>query len=173
MFFAHLPMFHVEHMRILLIFSISFLLFGCDRPDPQPQLKDPIYLDIQSEITSLQQSLDSETKTLQEHLKTLAEVVPQTGQNKYAQKRVDESKALLNKISQELEYQKLKLQAQEKKARFDYKKAFESKEVWPNPSEWSEYQTEKRFRNAKKTWDVESRLKELSSGNEKETVEHH
>lgn len=165
-------MFHVEHMRIYLILCISILLFGCDRPDPQPQLRDPIYLDIQSEITSLQQAFDSESKTLQEHQKTLSEVIPQTGQIKYAQKRVDESKAVLNKMAQELEYQRLKLQAQEKKARVSYKKAHNLKEAWPNPTEWSEYQAEKRFRSAKKTWDVESRMKELSSEQEKNPGEH-
>lgn len=149
-------------MRILIIFCFSFLLFGCNRPDPQPQLKDPIYLDIQSEISALQQSIDAESKSLEGHLKSLEEVVPQTGQIKYAQKRVDESKAIINKLRQELEYQKLKLQAQEKNARTSYKKAYEVSEPWPNPKEWNVYQAEKRFRNAKKTWDVESRLKELS-----------
>lgn len=173
MFFRYLPMFHVEHMRFSLLLCFSLLLIGCDRPDPQPQLRDPIYLDIQSEITSLQQSLDAESKTLIEHQKSLAEVVPQTGQIKYAQKRVDESKAVLNKLNQEIEYQRLKLQAQEKKARASYKKAHESKEAWPNPTDWSEYQTEKRFRTAKKTWDVENRMKELTSEKEKRPEEHH
>jgi len=96
-------------MRIIAAFSIILALTACNKPDPNPELKDPIYSDLQTQLTAATQSLEAEKKKLEGFEKDLAAVVPQTGQVKYAQKRVFESQALVTKWEQEKAYLELKI----------------------------------------------------------------
>lgn len=157
-------MFHVEHtMKILILFiSASFFLLGCNQPDSHPELKDPIYADINASLGSVSQDLDAELKTLEEHEQALKDIVPQTGQIKFAEKRVFESKARLNRLEQEKKYLELKLEARRKEARTSYLSAFNKKETWPPPEEWSQYLAEKNLRNAKRAWDVKERMEKAN-----------
>ncbi len=150
-------------MKLLFVtISTLMILIGCNRPDSNPELKDPIYADINSTLGSVSQELDAEMKSLAEHEQALKDVVPQTGQVKFAEKRVFESKARINKLEQEKTYLELKLTARLKEARKSYLAAFEKKESWPNPDEWSAYQAEKSLRNAKRAWDVKERMEKAN-----------
>lgn len=147
---------------LLLTISALIVLVGCNRPDSNPELKDPIYADINATLGSVSQDLESEIKTLTEHEQALKDVVPQTGQIKFAEKRVFESKARITRLEQEKQYLELKLNARLKEARKSYRIAFEKKENWPNPDEWNEYQAEKSLRNAKRAWDVKERMEKAN-----------
>ncbi|MFM6929931.1 MAG: hypothetical protein ACKOX6_15785 [Bdellovibrio sp.] len=147
-------------MKIIAAFLIIFTLAACNKPDPNPELKDPIYSDLQTQLTTATQSLEAEKKKLEGFEKDLAAVVPQTGQIKYAQKRVFESQALVAKWEQEKAYLELKIEQRKLTAIKSYKKAFAKKEDWPDPKEWSSYQAEQKLRNAKRSWDVKERMKE-------------
>lgn len=148
-------------MRLLSVIIISILLISCNKPDPHPELKDPIYSDVSALLATTTQALEAEKKTLEGNIKALGDVVPQTGQIKYAQKRVDESKAKIVFLEQEKQYLELKRAARQKEAQKSYSVAFKKGETWPNPEEWRSYEAEKRLRNAKRNWDVKERMKEL------------
>lgn len=147
-------------MRIIAALFIILTLTACNKPDPNPELKDPIFADLQTQLGAATQSLEAEKKKLEGFEKDLAAVVPQTGQIKYAQKRVFESQALVNKWEQEKAYLELKIEQRKNTAVKSYKKAFAKKEEWPDPKEWTSYQAEQKLRNAKRSWDVKSRMKE-------------
>lgn len=150
--------------KILAAILISIALVGCKKPDPHPELKDPIYSDLQAQLGAVTAALNAERKTLADHQKTLSEVKPQTGQIKYATKRVNESQQKINRLEQEEKYLSLKVVARQKSARKSYFAAFKKEEAWPNPDEFRAYQSEMRLRNAKKTWDVKQRLAETGLG---------
>lgn len=154
-------------MRYFAVIILSLLLSACNKPDPTPELKDPIYNDIQADLAATSAALEGELKTLEGFEKELSEVVPQTGQIKYAQKRVNESKEKINRYEQEKMYLELKLEARKKESKRSYMKSYKKGEPWPDPAEWSSYQTEKRLRNAKRSWDAKSRIQELGLGQEK------
>ncbi|WP_374076517.1 hypothetical protein [Bdellovibrio bacteriovorus] len=156
--------------RLLSVTIILFALTACNKPDPNPELKDPIYSDLTASLAATTQALEGEKKTLEEHEQTLKDVVPQTGQIKYAQKRVDESKDRITRLEQEKQYLELKIEARKKSSKKSYLKAFKKGEPWPDPKEWDSYQIEKKLRNAKRTWDVNERLKETGFGQEKTPV---
>ncbi|ASD62089.1 hypothetical protein B9G79_00190 [Bdellovibrio bacteriovorus] len=166
-FFADVPRGTTVFMRIITLFLLTFSLIACSKPDPNPELKDPIFNDYQSQLGATSAALESEKKGLEGFEKELAEVVPQTGQIKYAQKRVRESKEKITRLEQEKQYLELKIEARRKEAKRSYSKAFKKGETWPDPQEWASYQTEQRFRNAKKSWDVKERMKEVGLGEEK------
>lgn len=153
-------------MRLISLFIITMCLLACNKPEKNPELKDPIYSSLNSALTTNNQAIEAEKKTLEEHQKTLEDVVPQTGQIKYAQKRVRESKERINRLEQESQYLQLKIKARAAAARKSYLAAFNKGESWPDPREWESYQTEQRLRNAKKVWDVQDRIKQAAK-NEK------
>ncbi|WP_210415550.1 hypothetical protein [Bdellovibrio sp. NC01] len=147
-------------MRIIAAILILFTLAACNKPDPNPELKDPIYSDLQTKLGAATAAVEAEKKKLEGFEKDLETVVPQTGQIKYAQKRVFESQALIVKLEQEKAYLELKIEQRKKEAAISYHKAFAKKEEWPNPKEYASYQAEEKLRTAKRTWDVKSRMKE-------------
>ncbi|XGC80860.1 hypothetical protein ACES2L_16165 [Bdellovibrio bacteriovorus] len=154
-------------MRIISLIIISLCLFACNKPEKNPELRDPIYSAIEAELKATEVAIAGEEKTLADHEKTLANVVPQTGQIKYAQKRVAESKNKLSKLLQEKQYLELKKKARVREAKKTYLAAFKKGESWPNPKEWESFQAEERLRKAKRTWDVQERIKQAGLGNEK------
>ncbi|MNJ91076.1 hypothetical protein D3C87_87210 [compost metagenome] len=147
-------------MKIITLLFLSFLaLSGCNKPDPTPELKDPIYGDLNSRLGAVTAELSAEKKVLEGHQLTLSQVTPQTGQIKYAQKRVYESQAKITKMEQEKQYLELKIQERKKESRRSYNKAFQKGETWPDMAEYDSYKAEIRLRNAKRTWDVKERMK--------------
>lgn len=145
--------------KILLLTFIT-LLVSCNKPIPNPELKDPIYNDINVRFAEASQLLAAEKKTLSGHEKDLAEAIPQTGQTILAQKKVFESKNKITKLEQEVQFLKLKVAARKKHAVEAYGQAFSKNEPWPDPKEWEQYQQEKNVRNKPKEWSVKNRLKE-------------
>lgn len=161
------PMFHVEQwdsMKYFFVIAALLTILGCKKPDPNPELKDLIYNDLASSLEVTAKTLESEKKTLEGYIKELAEVPPQTGQNKAAQKHVEDSRAKINYFEQEKAYLELKIESRKKAARKSYLVAYEKQLPWPDQGEWRSYEMEKKFRTAKKTWDVKSRIKELRLG---------
>ncbi|MGE5086962.1 MAG: hypothetical protein ACM3MG_11720, partial [Bacillota bacterium] len=62
-------------MRIITAFAILFLITACNKPDPNPELKDPIYADLQTQLGAATQALEAEKKKLEGFEKDLAAVV--------------------------------------------------------------------------------------------------
>lgn len=147
-------------MKYLLCLLFILAFSGCSKPDPAPELKDPIYSDLNNQYAATTQAIDAEKKVLEGHLKDLSGAIPQTGQTKLAQKRVRESKDKITRLEQEAKYLKLKIDARKKTARSSYQEAYKSQKAWPDPNEWKVYEAEKRFREAKRNWDVKQRIKD-------------
>lgn len=150
--------------KILMFIILSTALISCNKPDPNPELKDPIFNDLNSKLGSARQALEAEKKALQEHEQALRDVVPQTGQIKYAQKRVYDAQAKIQKLGQEIRYLELKIQSRKSEAKKSYLVAFKKGEEWPNPAEYTMYDAANRLRAAKSSWDTNARVKALAPG---------
>jgi len=139
------------------------LLFvaGCNRPDPNPELKDPIYLDIQKELQDAKREVENQEKQVEEFKKVLAGVVPQTGQIKFAQKRFEESTAKLKKDQQMLRYWLIRLEDRRLESKKLYSVAFAKDKPWPNQQEWLDYKTTRTAQLKPKLWSLDDRFREL------------
>ena len=164
MFFLKTPMFHVEqlNMRIVSVLISIFLLVSCDKPDPNPELRDPIFNDLNSRLAASVQALAAEKKNYDEQKEAVEAAIPQTGQLKRAQRRLYESENQLTRLEQEKKYLELKIESQRNSAKTAYMESYRKKQPWPNPEDWEAYSLEKKFRSAKKQWSVKDRIKELS-----------
>ncbi len=156
-------------MKALFLIFITFSMFSCNRPDPQPELQDAIYRDLVSQLGITKKNIEDFSKILQEQEAAAASVKPQTGQIKYAEKRVWETRNHLQKLQQQEKYWKLRIAERQVHARAQYLRAFKEGKTWPDPEEVKQYMSEKRLRQASQQWDAKDRIKDFQKSEAKET----
>lgn len=151
-------------MRIFIVFTLILTILGCDKPNPEPEKLDPIYSEMEKEASAAGNALKAAEKELEGFEKELAAVVPQTGQIKYAQKRVSETQAKITKLRQMEQYWKLRVESRKVWAREKYLEAYHQKKPWPPPEEFTEYQAQKKLEEAPRAWDLKGRLEQAKLG---------
>lgn len=162
MFYAKIPMFHVEHrvtMRILVLLFITIGLFGCTKPNPTPELADEIYQDLMSQAGEVKKEAESEKKKLEGFKKDLDKAPPQTGEIKYAQKRYFESEMKVQKLEQLAKYFEIKAEDRKRYTKHEYMKAFKAGKSWPTPEEIEAYKQYKLSSKVDGGWDSRKRVK--------------
>lgn len=149
-------------MTQFFYFFIIMALFtlGCSKPDPHPELRDPIYIDLQAKEKELATSIESEKKNLDEASAKMSAASPQTGQIKYARKHYFETKKRLEKIQQLHRYYKLRIESRAIEAQDAYLDAYDKKqpESWPNKDEFEEYRARESARMKSRNWSVKERI---------------
>lgn len=149
-------------MKKLVLTFILLVLCACNKPDPNPELRDPIFRDLEAKQKEASAALEAEKKTLEEAEKTLAGVVPQTGQIKFARKRLFESKARIEKLEQLKRYYTLRLESRKYEAQDDYLTAFDKGQgkEWPPAEDFADYQVQESARTKSRNWNVKKRIEE-------------
>ena len=154
-------MFYVEQFKFLVLFSAILLCFSaCEKRDEAPELKDPIYIDMNSQLSAAEKSANDARLKILEGTNELKSAVPQTGQSKLAQKKIFQAEKLKSIYEQQIKYWKIRINERAMQARIEYNKAFTAKEKWPKPEEYERYLSEKRLRLANIQWDAKSRLED-------------
>lgn len=148
--------FYISIIALLFLFAA-----GCEKPHPHPELLDPIYSDMLKMEDEYKKAAESEKKNLEEFELALKNVVPQTGQIKYAQKRYYESLARYERMKQMELYWGVRAKSRKRSDSIEYIKAFNKKEVWPNPDEYKEYKSFKDAQKPIRPWKLEDRMAEL------------
>lgn len=133
---------------------------GCSKPDPHPELRDPIYNDLLANEKELATSIESEKKNLEEALAKVTAASPQTGQIKYARKHYFETQKRLEKIKQLHRYYQLRIESRTIEAQDSYLDAYDKKqaEAWPNKDEFEEYKARESARTKNRNWSVKERI---------------
>lgn len=160
-FYEKFPMFHVEHrvcMYYLTLFIVLFGLSACNKPNPNPELADPIYLDLQQQAQNAKKDLEAELKKLEGLKKDLDAAIPQTGAIKYAQKHYFESEARVSRLQQEFKYFELKAASRKIHGNKEYTKAFKEGKSWPDSEEVEAYKVQKEISNINPSWQTKKRV---------------
>lgn len=150
----------MHKMKLILPLFLVFLSACEKKADPNAYKQDLILADLNAKADETSKAVEAAKKELEGFRKELAEVKPQTGQIKYASKRVYDTEAKITKLEQEKRYFELAAKAREREAKKLYKEAFKSGKPWPDSAGFEEYKTEERLRNAKRSWDVKQRMQE-------------
>ncbi|MBN8535624.1 MAG: hypothetical protein J0M15_01105 [Deltaproteobacteria bacterium] len=143
----------------MILFFLMFLL-GCKKDDPNPELKDKIYLDlVNQEAIELKKIEDSVAK-IQEILKSLEKSKPQTGDIKRNTIKLHDFENI--KIKQQ---QQLKMWRILKFERLKYVRKSRlalDEDSWNKTSEheFEKYYAEKKLIRSKPYWDIKDRFKE-------------
>lgn len=140
-------------MRTLfLAFFFLMTAAACNKPEPNPEKQDQIYLDLLTEQGNAEKMRTEAEKELEENKKALDAVVPQTGQIHYARKRVNEAQSKVDKLTQQIKYWTLRSESRRDYVRRKSLEAFNKGQKWDDPKEYQEYLTQKRMYQARREW---------------------
>ena len=147
-------------MRFSILIIIPFLLFGCNKPQPTPELRDPIYLDLVTKLQNTEKDLIEARGQLQEQVEAKKKVIPQTGQNKFADKRFFAAENRIALIEQQKKYFTILVEQRKMAARKSYLDAFYAKRPWPDSAEFEEYQSKNKAEAPARPWNQAERINE-------------
>lgn len=125
---------------------------GCSRPNPNPELTDLIYLDIQKELQIAEGAVVEIQKKLEEANKKFELSEPRTLDRTIALDEANKAKIAMKFAEQDVEFLKIRLERRKVEGRAAYRRAFAKGETWPDPKEFEHYLINKRLLNAPKTW---------------------
>jgi hypothetical protein len=149
---------HINLLPLALLLVCFSVIVGCEKPNPHPETLDPIFGDLESKLKLAENDLKGAEKQLEDFKDALAKVVPQTGQVKFARKRVYDSEAVVEKLKQKVEFIKIRIESRRKYAKESYMRSYQKKEPWPRPEEYQEYRAQQALEGASRSWNAKSRL---------------
>lgn len=143
------------------IFCLLLLLVACNKPDPNPELKDAIYQDMQTEMGIAEKALAEAKKNVEEQKKALNAAAPQTGRVKYAKMKVWEAEKVVDTLEQQKKYWIIRVDQRRDFIRHKSLEAFNKGVPLDRSKEVDEYMAEKRLRSAKLKWDAKQRREDF------------
>ncbi len=143
-------------MRItwVVIFSGLLLLTSCKQPDKNPELKDPIYLELAGKGPALLGKAEEQKKKIGEMKEELAEMPPRDPNRKRTQKQIFDMERGLVFILQDAKYFEVRAVQRLNFARKEYLDAFNAGKEWPDPAEYAEYQKRKALKEGPRSWEA-------------------
>lgn len=161
------PMFYVEHYMKYLIFTLialflSLSLSSCVQNITNPEQSDEIYKDYIIELGLVSKLLDSEEKNLTQVLVERQSVVPQTGQIKFANKKITDAEEKITILKQQKQYFEIKIDQRARLVKSRYGESLTpSGRAWPDVEELKLYRAVTKFNRDKISWEKTKGLKKL------------
>ena len=147
-------------MKYLFFIAFALFLASCNQRNPHPELSDEIYQDLVVELDIASKALDAEEKNLISLLKEKEKAIPQTGQIKFATKKVSDSKELIETLKQQKQFFEIKIEQR----KFDVMNRYEESlkdggRPWPDPEEIALYKSVVKFHRDKITHEKNKGIK--------------
>ncbi len=157
-----MPMFHVEHMKnhpfyLILCILTLLVLQSCEKIDETPELSDPIYGDLNNEL-SLSSKQEVEVKAqLERDLKSFRETLPQTGMYTLLRTKMSNSENLHHIILQQQKFFEIKLEQRKHEVRARYQESLKKNgRPWPDQKEIEDYKIRMKLQHDKFQWDTKN-----------------
>lgn len=158
----------------ILLLVLCVLAISCKKEDPTPELSDKIFKDLQSELEIAKKNTQNEESQQIKVAQELGHVIPQTGQRKFAEKRVFDSQNQLSTYRQQEKYFEVKLEERRIYVRKRYLESLLPRgRPWPAPEEDAEYELRLKLRRAKLDWDKKRVPRGTASHDEKPKKNEH
>lgn len=143
----------MKSASLRFLFMITTLcLVACKQEDPNPELKDPIYSDLQKRASEFKKGLEEEIKKQTDLKATLHKHEPNSLELKNAQRDLEASLKASLELDQKARYFDIRARRRLYEDRVAYREAFAKGEQWPNPREYSDYLVNMRLQAAPKNW---------------------
>jgi hypothetical protein len=132
--------------------AAAVFLSGCSSHDPNPELKDPVYLDLISIVGNVSRDIASFETAITEETINRNKFEARSKDLALANKRLREAEEKLVRAKQALAYFEIKVERRRLEARLAYEKAFQRGESWPDPNEFRAYLANKDLKSANMHW---------------------
>lgn len=137
----------------LSIFSLSIFLFlGCSRPNPTPELIDPIYRDLEEKASLSKTEAEKVSEEIKSTKEELDKLPPRDPSSRKLHQDLKNKEAKLIQLEQQALYYEIRAEKRRSYAREDYLKAFSAGKPWPNPESKEVYELVEKLRSAPKEW---------------------
>lgn len=146
-----------------MLFCILLALFGCAKENPNPELLDPIFMDLQKQVKASEAAIKELDKKISDYKKELATIEPRGPERKIIRRELGQAMAQLSRARQEFEFYQIKSERRRFEGRRDYRIAFQSQKEWPDPKEYQSYTALRRLKSADRNWN--KRVPKLSARN--------
>jgi hypothetical protein len=125
----------------------------CEKPEPNPEGRDPIYQDLAALQKSTEGDLATESKKLDDLDKEIGAMKTRDSAKLHAMGVRSSMEKRILQMKQMAQYYEIR--ATERKAydEKDYLEAFNAERAWPDPATVAEYQARKKLRNASRNWE--------------------
>lgn len=149
----------MEHVKLdqiarILLLGCAILVFSsCDRPLSEPELHDPIYLDMQKGVREWERATADAEKKLAENKKELAAMSPKDPMRKRVRDDIYMMEFNVTRMKEKYQHEKIIAEKRKEVSRQEYARARENKEPWPNPEEYEGFKAAQRLRGASRGWD--------------------
>jgi hypothetical protein len=146
-------------VKVRVLTVISFLICcSCHHDDPNPHLKDPIYLEIVKEKEQVSTQINS-LKTEVEKNRREYETAPlRTGQRQDAADDYFDSQHRLDKQIEKFRYLSISAEKRITEDRKSYRASVDKGVLWPDPDEFKDFALEKKLLNAPREWNPLDRI---------------
>src|SRR4051812_22220916 len=111
-------------IQIFLSAMIMLAVVGCKKEDPNPELLDPIYKDLQTHCDGYLKNLEESKKKLEELKVSLEKAEPRTIELKNLEKELAKEKLKLMNADQLSRYYRIRAERRKLVGRLEYQKAF-------------------------------------------------
>lgn len=147
-----------------IAFSLLIVL-GCKKPDPHPELLDPIYLDLQSDYKKAEAEYASSEASLKVAREAADHITPQTREKTEKRRELFQAEQAFTRAREQLQYFEIRLSQRKSYAKKSYMDAYNSNKPWPSGSDYQEYLKAKNQQMASRRW--EDRIEERMHRNKK------
>jgi hypothetical protein len=146
-------------MKYLYLAIFLLFLASCDKNDPTPETSDEIYKDYQTELEISEKTLEAEQKGFQKLLDEKSKAVPQTGQIKYVQKKINDAEKWIESLKQQRQFFQIKLELRKAEVRKKYIESKRGGKPWPDQAEIEIYRSTIKLQRDKINWDKNKGIK--------------
>lgn len=140
-------------IRLLFtLLSLVFITIGCKKQLDQPELVDPIYIELVDASEKIKSNMKEEEKLLAESKKELNKSDLTVGEKRQVLKEIASSDKKLRLMAQDQKFFELRANSRVAHDREVYPARFEKDLPWPNPEEIAQFEANKRLRGASRNW---------------------
>ncbi len=142
----------MQKAKILFILLTSLLIMGCKSREKEPELRDPIYLDLLQEYSKHSSKIQTLEKQVIETQKDVEMMPARSVDKKIKSKQLMALKDSIRMLKESELYFKIRAEQRKAYARRDYNIAFDKGEEWPDPKEFEAYKLNKSLNAASRNW---------------------
>lgn len=149
-------------MKSLFFIAFTVFLTACTPNDTHPELVDGIYKDLSAELDIAKRALDLEEKALATLVREKALAVPQTGQIKFANKKISDAEEKIMIMKQRVQFFEISAAQRVGVARAKYAESLRpGGKPWPDKEELDLYNSVTKFQRDKLAWERNRGMKKL------------
>jgi peptidoglycan hydrolase CwlO-like protein len=128
---------------ILTMIIISVACISCRKPESTPELRDPVYLDMQKRLSAQEKELKAATDERPKIQEDLTKLNPQSGEYKARWREYYENEKKIYLTEQKVSYFKMSIDSRRKAARLSYLEFYKNNKEseWPDPNDFARYKS--------------------------------